>query len=48
MQYYTCPECGQNLDPGEKCDCQREGNKKSPSDKDAKGSKEKSLIYSIA
>lgn len=22
MSYYnTCPECGANLDPGEKCDC---------------------------
>ncbi len=19
--YHTCPECGANLDPGEKCDC---------------------------
>lgn len=19
--YYTCPDCGANLDPGEKCDC---------------------------
>ena len=19
--YYTCPLCGANLDPGEKCDC---------------------------
>ena len=23
MEYYrTCPICGANLDPGEKCDCQ--------------------------
>ncbi len=21
MQYWTCPYCGNNLDPGEKCDC---------------------------
>lgn len=21
MQYYQCPRCGANLDPGEKCDC---------------------------
>lgn len=21
--YWTCPECGANLDHGEKCDCQR-------------------------
>ena len=20
-QYITCPDCGANLDPGEKCDC---------------------------
>jgi hypothetical protein len=25
MSYYkTCPACGSNLDPGEKCDCQQE------------------------
>lgn len=25
MPYYnTCSRCGANLDPGEKCDCQRE------------------------
>lgn len=23
MTYRTCPCCGANLDPGEKCDCQR-------------------------
>ena len=22
MYYQTCPYCGANLDPGEKCDCQ--------------------------
>lgn len=22
--YWTCPECGSNLDLGEKCDCQKE------------------------
>lgn len=21
--YWTCPYCGSNLDPGEKCDCQK-------------------------
>lgn len=27
--YRTCPHCGSNLDPGEKCDCQeREGSQK--------------------
>ena len=25
MQYYwTCPLCGANLDPGEKCECKEE------------------------
>lgn len=24
VQYWTCPECGANLDCGEKCDCGRE------------------------
>lgn len=25
MAYYnTCPNCGSNLDPGEKCDCENE------------------------
>ena len=24
MSYFTtCPDCGANLDPGEKCDCQQ-------------------------
>ncbi|MBQ7075643.1 MAG: hypothetical protein IJM94_02460 [Clostridia bacterium] len=22
--YYTCPCCGDNLDPGEKCNCEKE------------------------
>jgi len=22
--YWTCPECGANLDPGEKCDCEQD------------------------
>ena len=22
--YWTCPYCGANLDPGEKCDCNKE------------------------
>ncbi len=26
MQYWTCPECGANLDPGEKCDCEEQKN----------------------
>lgn len=21
MYFYTCPYCGSNLDPGERCDC---------------------------
>lgn len=24
MQYCTCERCGANLDPGEKCDCEKE------------------------
>ena len=24
--YHTCPDCGANLDPGEKCDCQTNKN----------------------
>jgi len=24
MQYWTCPCCNSNLDPGEKCDCQEQ------------------------
>lgn len=29
MKYYwTCPECGANLDPGEKCDCKEQEEKK--------------------
>ena len=24
MLYYTCPHCGANLDPGEKCDCEEQ------------------------
>ncbi len=24
MKYNTCPYCGANLDPGEKCDCREE------------------------
>lgn len=29
MAYYrTCPLCGSNLDPGEKCDCESEKSKR--------------------
>lgn len=24
MIYHTCPRCGANLDPGERCDCKQE------------------------
>ncbi len=24
MQFWTCPRCGANLDPGERCDCKQE------------------------
>lgn len=23
-QFYQCPDCGANLDPGERCDCKKE------------------------
>lgn len=26
MMYHVCPYCGDNLDPGEKCDCVRKNN----------------------
>lgn len=26
--YHVCPDCGGNLDPGEKCDCQKEKERK--------------------
>ena len=33
MAYYNvCPNCGSNLDPGEKCDCQKE--KSQPEEKE--------------
>ena len=28
MHYWTCPHCGANLDPGERCDCQDSMKKK--------------------
>lgn len=28
MYYVKCPYCGANLDPGEKCDCREEAQKK--------------------
>lgn len=27
--YWTCPNCGANLDPGESCDCKRNEDEKS-------------------
>ena len=24
MEFWTCPRCGANLDPGERCDCKTE------------------------
>ena len=39
MSYFkTCPECGANLDPEEKCDCQ-----KKPVEKSKAGISEESL-----
>lgn len=31
--YYVCPDCGSNLDPGEKCDCAREKKKEAESER---------------
>ena len=28
--YHTCPLCGANLDPGEKCDCESHREEKQP------------------
>lgn len=25
MKYRTCPKCGSNLDYGERCDCEKDG-----------------------
>lgn len=25
--FHSCPRCGANLDPGEKCDCEKESKK---------------------
>lgn len=29
MYYHTCPLCGANLDPGERCDCSKKISQKS-------------------
>lgn len=34
MGYNTCPECGANLDPGEKCDCEERKHMQDYSDRD--------------
>ena len=34
-QYNTCPYCGANLDPGERCDCPRASPGGYPSEKSA-------------
>lgn len=48
-QYVTCPNCGANLDPGERCDCQKEkaSSKMTPLDKQ-KASIEKTLQWAVA
>ena len=35
MQYYTCPYCQANLDPGEKCDCMEQRRKKEAAGEEA-------------
>lgn len=32
MYYHTCPYCGANLDPEEKCDCREENKNDDQSD----------------
>lgn len=38
--YYTCPHCGANLDPGERCDC-RDQKKKEENYADCKSTTRK-------
>ena len=33
--YKECPDCGANLDPGEKCDCRREKERTAPQAKES-------------
>ena len=41
MAYYrTCPDCGDNLDPGERCECQ-DKRKTAPSGNDTQSGKAK-------
>ena len=36
-QYITCPDCGANLDPEEKCDCKEEALNECADDKTGSG-----------
>lgn len=51
MAYYrTCPDCGGNLDPGERCECQ-DKRKNAPSGNDTQSGKakqESESLYSFA
>lgn len=38
--FYICPECGANLDPGEKCTCQESDTDKASGIKDSKKEEE--------
>lgn len=42
MQYYTCPDCGANLDCNEVCDCKKE--KQSPENEDCSSSNTRAKI----
>ncbi len=35
MKYIICPCCGATLDPGERCDCERDDNRDTENDKEA-------------
>ena len=50
MAYYNiCPDCGSNLDPGEKCDCQqKEKTPDMPKTYQGKAEKALSSNYSIS
>lgn len=47
MSYFrTCPHCQDNLDPGEKCDCQRVENKTKEEEKSKKRKKPVYIVVS--
>ena len=47
MYNYTCPICGANLDPGEKCDCQEQESAKKSGSPDANQTDPKATMGNI-